>query len=297
VTDQFFAVANATDQEYATLATSDWTPAREARHFIEATWPRVAEYLDKDFIRKAARRFHPHFWEMYLASTLERAGLPLVRRRDRRGPDDGPDLLLTNGIAVEAVTAMSGLGPDAVQEGELGVARSVPDAEISLRLLNALDEKRKRLQRYHETAVLSAGSPFVIALNAAKVPSARLEISPPRIVRALFGIGHLEVRLSVETLEITGSSYARREVITKASGADVRADAFLMSEAFNGVSAVIYSCVDSVNRPSIEGGDFIVVHNPNAVARISIGELPGFEEYFVEDGKVRSIAGSLAPDV
>jgi hypothetical protein len=77
----------------------------------------------------------------------------------------------------------------------------------------------------------------------------------------------------------------------------VRADAFLMSEAFNGVSAVIYSCVDSVNRPSIEGGDFIVVHNPNAVVPISIGELPGIEEYFVEDGEVRSIAGSLAPDI
>lgn len=296
--DPFFSLPNGRDEEYRTLATSDWPPAADARAFVQDIWPRVAPYLDSEFASKAARNFHPHFWELYLVASLQAAGLQLIPRAQRKGSDEGPDVLLTTGGAIEAVIAMPGVGPDAVTEGALGIARSVPDPEIRLRLLNAIDEKRRKLQRYHESKVHPPDAPFVVAVNAARVPSARLELPLPRIVRALFGIGHLEVRVALESLEILGASHGREEAIKKrGTGADVRTDGFLSPGPLTGVSAVLYSCTDSVNRPTCLGGDFVVVHNPHATVPLEPGYLPAREEYVYREGDVICIPGSLARDV
>jgi hypothetical protein len=293
----FFSIEDATDDEYETLRTSDWTPAVEARGFIEESWPIVEPYLDPDFQRKASRCFHPHFWELYLVTAARHAGLLLRARDERGGSDEGPDILLANGIAIEAVAAMPGIGPDAVTEGETGVARSVPDEGISLRLLNALDEKRRKLGRYRSNQTHHEDAPFVVALNAARVPSARLEMPTPRIVRALFGIGNMQVHVERETLEHIATSHARKDSIVKSSGAEVRTNAFLSSGTLAGVSAVLYSCVDSVNRPTALGADFLVVHNPYASAPIATGVLPARSEYVLRGHELVCIPGSVPNDV
>jgi hypothetical protein len=289
----FFSIVDATDAEYNTLRNSDWLPAVEARRFIEDSWPAAEPYLDVDFRSKAARCFHPHFWELYLVTVANTTGLSLRARRARGGSDDGPDILLASGVAIEAVAAMPGIGPDAVTEGETGVARSVPDEGISLRLLNAVDEKRRKLDRYRSTQVLDPQAPFVIALNAARVPSARLEMPTPRIVRALFGIGHMQVHLSHDTLEHVATSHGRKDFIAKSSGAQVPADGFLSSSSFAGISAVLYSCVDSVNRPAKLGADFVLVHNPNASAPIPTGALPARNEYVLHGDELICHPGSV----
>lgn len=294
---QFFSVAGATDAEYAILATSEWPPAREARDFIEGEWPSVAPFLDRDLPTKAAERFHAHFWEFYLAVALGACSVPLVPRSERRGRDAGPDLLLRNGIAIEAVTASAGIGPDAVKEATLGEARSVPDDAIRLRMLNAIHEKQRKLERYRVTGTHVPGAPFVVALNAAAVPSARAENTVPRIVRTLFPLGDLQVRIDVNSLEVVGSSYAFEDRVVKTKGAEVRTDNFLSPGTFNGISAVLYSCADAVNRPPTAGGDFLIVHNPHASAPLPLGALPAAYEYTSDGDQVHRTPGVLAPKV
>lgn len=245
---RFFAHTDAADREYQLLATSTWAPAVEARHFIEAVWPNVAPVLDEDLPAKAARLFRPHFWELYLAASFQAIGFALVPRRDRRGRDAGPDLLLTDGTAIEAVVAQPGVGPDAVTDAGTGIAVSVPDDAIRLRLLNAIDTKRLKADRYVTVGVHAAAAPFVVALNGALVPYPRSEHGLPRIVRALLPLGHLQVHLRMDrvtpasesdaaghrdasALTVTGTSYAYEASIAKASGARVQTDAFFASTA------------------------------------------------------------------
>jgi hypothetical protein len=289
----FFTHLNAPDEIYRILANSDWQPARSAREFIENTWPRVAPFLDDDFPQKAAREFNAHFWEMYLAVALLDAECDLVTREERGSNEEGPDFLLRTGVAIEAVAKKPGTGDDAVQQLIDGTAQSVPDDRIKLRILNAIDDKRRKLARYVEKGTHSAATPFVVAVNAASVPSARLEHDLPRIVRALFPFGHLQVRINPQSMEITSSSYQRQDGVAKASGTLIRTDTFLAPDGPVGISAVLSSCTDSVNRPNVAGGDFVVVDNPHARAPIALGTLPAREEYFLKDGAVGRTAGIL----
>lgn len=289
-----FSNPDALDREYQSLASTDWQPAIEAREYLEELWQSAQPYLDSNFREKAAREFRSHFWELYLAAALLDHGHALVPRASRGGRDAGADLLLVDGTAIEAVRAKAGIGSDAVTEPPLGEASSVPDDEIRLRLLNALDEKRRKLDRYCSIGMHPLDKPFVVAINASAVPSARHEQELPRIVRALFPFGPYQVHLNAETLEVIGGSYTYQSAVTKRSGAPVAIDGFLGSKTLQGVSAVLYSCVDPLNRPPRLGGDFIVVHNPHARAPIALGTLPAWREYVLEADAVRIVAGSTA---
>jgi hypothetical protein len=293
----FFSIRDARDEEYRVIQESDWAPAVEARAFIEALWDRGAPYLDVDLPRKASVQFRCHFWELYLACAFLDNAVPLVRRADRAGRDAGPDLLLESGTGVEAVLARAGTGSDAVPEIATGEARNVPDEKIRLRLLNALDEKRRKLERYVTTGVHKSDTPFVVAINASAVPDARHEHDLPRIVRSLLPFGPLQAHLDLESLEVTRTSYAYQASLTKSSGAGVATDGFLVGSHLAGISAVLYSCTDPLNRPSVLGGDFVLVHNPEARAPVATGGLPSAHEYIVSEGTVHHRPGIIGRDV
>ncbi|MGB7414993.1 MAG: hypothetical protein WA902_12365 [Thermosynechococcaceae cyanobacterium] len=131
-------------------------------------------------------QFHQHFWEIYLAASLLEAGLNLQDSSGR----DGPDLCIKaddgSKVWMEAVTAAPGQGIDAVQEVEIGTVRSVPDNQIKLRLLNAFAGKIKQYKRYRDKNLVSSEEQYIIAINAAQVPLARLEREISRIVRSLY---------------------------------------------------------------------------------------------------------------
>jgi hypothetical protein len=291
---KFFSIVDPPDEVYRALAASDFPHCRDARDFIEAEWPRVGPYLDADFQEKAARSFRSHFWEFYLVASLRFAGYEIVPRAERTGRDAGPDVLLKDGTAIEAVTATAGAGADAVIEGELGVARPVPDGAIRLRLLNALDEKLRKLGGYHAKGIHSEKAPFIIAVNAGDIPSVRAENTVPRIVRTLFPIGHLQYRVNVDTLEVVDSSYTFEGSVKKVKGTEIPTDGFLSREKMSGVSAVLYSCVNAVNRTSVLGGDFMLVHNPNAACPIPLRYLPVAAEFTFDGKDVRHTPGLLA---
>lgn len=296
VSKLFAPPTSKSDPDYVTIATSDWTPAIDARRTIEDLWPRVEPFLDRDFAAKLSRSFHSHFWELYLSAALIKRRFTLVPRSHRTGSDLGPDFILEDGTSIEAVTITPGTGADEVLEGEMGKARSVPDDGIRLRLLNAISKKSEVFTRYAQKGVHDATRPFVIALNGANVPSSRLEQPIPRIVRALYPIGPFQAHFDTRTMEIVDTSYATQTTISKASGSTVQTDGFVLADGLKGVSAVLYSCVDAVNMPNRIGQDFVVVHNMNASVPIERRVLPACTEYFVSEGRLLSQPGVGSDD-
>ncbi len=271
---------NGTDEIYCTLKRSTNSQDQEARDFVERLWKEVHSYLDPDLLHELPNQFHQRFWEMYLAASMREAGLSLDQKKSR----DGPDICIKVGesrIWIEAVTASSGQGNDAVKKAECGVVRDVPDDQIKLRLLNAFTEKTKKYKQYLEKNWVNVEDHYIIAINAAQVPSARLEREIPRIVRCLLPFGDQVLHLDRETLELFDTSYEYQQYVTKASGSEIETTSFLNPE-YSGVSAVIYSCVDVFQYPKEIGQSLLLFHNPLASNRLSPGFLKKGNEYWVD---------------
>jgi hypothetical protein len=273
---------NGTDEVYCAIRDEINPRCQEAKIFVEELWGKAHKYLDSDILKELPVQFHQRFWEIYLAASLLESGLNLQHSSGR----DGPDICIKandgSKIWVEAVTASPGQGNDAVQEAEIGTVRSVPDDQIKLRLLNAFAEKSRKHKRYREKNWVSPEEPYIIAINAAQVPSARRELEIPRIVRSLLLFGFQVLHLSRETSEVTGTSYEYQGEVIKASGTEIETTSFLNPE-YSGISAVIYSCVDAFNYPTEISKSLLLFHNPLATAPLLLGFLKKGYEYWVDE--------------
>jgi hypothetical protein len=273
---------NGTDKVYCAIRDEINPRCQEAKMFVEELWGKAHEYLDSDILEELPDQFHQRFWEIYLAASLLESSLNLQHSSGR----DGPDICIKaddgSKIWVEAVTASPGQGNDAVQEAEIGTVRSVPDEQIKLRLLNAFAEKSKKYKRYREKNWVSTEEPYIIAINAALVPSASRELEIPRIVRSLLPFGFQVLHLSRETLEVTGNSYEYQGGVIKISGAEIETTSFLNPE-YSGISAVIYSCVDVCNYPTEISRALLLFHNPLAKNPLPLGFLKKGYEYWVDE--------------
>ncbi len=269
------------DVEYGNLHSPEHAHEIEARERVEALWLRANQFLDADIREAAQNDLIGRYWEMYLAAAILDAGLPLVPNKKRNLAKGGPDFVVAPpSIYVEAIAARPGAGPDRVTEAELGVVRSVPKAEITLRLRAAIAEKHMKYQGYRKNGVLSSSDPYVVAINGARLPSSRGEPDVPWIIGAVFPIGNRVVHLDANTFEITGHSFEHEPTLIKQSGAEVSKSIFL-DKSHDGISAVMYCWVDQYNRATQQGRDFILVHNPNASNPIERGALPcGVEAWF-----------------
>ncbi len=167
----------------------------------------------------------------------------------------------------------------------MGTVFSVPDDQIKLRLRSVIEAKRQRAEEYLERGWVKPDEPFVVAVNAARIPSARLEITIPRIVRCLLPFGHEAFHLDRTSLEVVDRSFAYQPTVTKRSGSPVSTDVFLDPD-YSVISAVLYSCCDEINRPTTPGADFLVCRNPCANAPVPSGWLRVGWEYWVEDDKL-----------
>lgn len=255
-------IEQGTDKVYEAIREEINDRCREARDFVEELWPRVGHFLDPGFSSKLGQQFHQHFWELYLAATLHDSDL----RLEKQGSAKGPDILLqaaNQRTWVEAIAVEPGNGADAVTEATPGDVRDVPDDQIKLRLTNALDEKFRKYQDYIRKSIVSDSDRFIIAVNAARVPSARKERELPRIVRTLFPIGHEILHIENETGRLVRSTYEYQGKVLKQSGTGISTTAF-QDPRYEGISAIIYSCSDVFNRPDILGSDCVTVHNPLA---------------------------------
>ncbi|PZV12099.1 MAG: hypothetical protein DCF22_13155 [Leptolyngbya sp.] len=284
-TDSIFK-RNGTDEIYCAIKDEINLRCQEAKIFVEGLGKKAHKYLDPDVLKELPIQFHQRFWEIYLAASLLEAGLDIQHSNGR----DGPDICIKSNdgsqVWIEAVTASPGEGSDAVQKAEIGAVRSVPDNQIKLRLLNAFSEKSRKYKRYKEKNWVALKEPYVIAINAAQVPSAILELEIPRIVRSLLPFGFQVLHLSKETLEVIETSYEYQGEIIKASGTAIETTSFLNPE-YSGISAVIYSCVDAFNYSTEISKSLLLFHNPLATNPLPLGFLKKGYEYWV-DGSLKN---------
>lgn len=284
----FFSTESvAIDPLYASIREGDADHTREARILIESFWQAAAPYVDHDIQSKAAVSFHPHFWELYLTASLLRAGLPLVPRAERRVRGRGPDLQLTRpNVWIEAIAATPGNGPDAVPDGEGVPCRPVPDDQIKLRILTAIDEKFKKFQKYVSDGTIGPSESCVVAVNTGLAQQKRGDLEPPRIVRCLFPFGHEVIEISPRDGRVVGRRHEYQPAVMKRSGATVPTTGF-ETPGWARVSAVIHSAVDVFNGTTAMGREFVVVHNPQATNPLPHGLFKLGTEYWAEGQSIR----------
>lgn len=285
----FFQAGEAQDSTYQHLRDAAGVVAAESKAHVEDLWSTTAPFSDPRLPQRARQDFHSSYWELLLAASLIDAGLPVARRNRRRHRSKGPDIQVGDKPVkawVEATAVTAGQGADLVPAAGNRI-RTVPDDAIKLRLLAAVHEKHEKYKHYLTRGVVQAGEPYIIAINAALVPSAFLELTIPRIVRCLFPFGHEVLELNLAAKAITGSHHEYSDSVTKASGAPVSTDAFERSD-YAGISAVLYSSANVWNPVPVLGGDLILVHNPFAASPVPRGFLPKGIEYWKESGQLRS---------
>jgi len=283
---KFFDFVEATDPWFLNIASRSNLVEMDAYDYVEALWASNQPYLDRSLPRRATTQFQQAFWELYLADILRASDLDLCKRSGRRYARKGPDFQLGNVTAwVEAVAVTAGTGTDAVVDSQPGIVSSVPDDPIKLRLLNGIYEKLRKYRRYRESNIVLDSEPYVVAVNAALVPSASLELDVPRIVRVVFPLGFPTVTLDKGSGHVVDQSYSYVCEARKASGAEVPTDLFL-SDTSSGISALLYGCVDPCNRPSEQSTSLLVVHNPKATTPILRGFFPNAREYWMENDQL-----------
>ncbi|MCX6069419.1 MAG: hypothetical protein NTU91_00965 [Chloroflexi bacterium] len=282
----FFKAGSSSDRHYTALRDGAAPIVADGRAFVEMLWTGCSQFLDDGLRQRAPDAYMSTFWELYLAYTLDIHGVGLVPRAQRQPAGHGPDLLARQPrVWIEAVAPGPGEGLDAVREPPNGVAFSVPDDQIILRLRSAIEEKRRRALAYRERGWIAHTDPFVVALNAARIPSAMLEITIPRVVRCVLPFGHEQLVIDRATVEVVDRFFSYRREVLKQSGQPVATDLFL-DPAYSPISALLYSCSDEINRPPCAGPDFIFVHNPLASGPVPRGWLPFGWEYWVEGDRL-----------
>jgi hypothetical protein len=274
----------ARDIEYIRLR--DVPRYAQYKDFVENLWTEYHPYADPNFKRKIARDFHHGFWEMYLSCAFIRKGLNLVPRSKR--PERGPDICIKNGdvyIWIEAVAPLKGDGPDAIPE-MFSSNRSflVPENGIVLRYIHIIKKKYSKYKRHCIDGIIKDKDRYIIAINGRKVPFAFLddeEDEMPLIMKTLFPFGDSQIVVDAKTLTVTQSEYEKRATVVKKLGRSESTN-FFFDKNYNGISAVLFSLVDAVNKPDTLGDDFILVHNALAINPIKLGYLNIGKEFLID---------------
>jgi hypothetical protein len=270
-----------TDPQYESLRNPPDAHCVECRENLLALWQLSAPYLDGNLGKRAQSNLHAAYWEMQLAAGLLQAGVRLTPRNQRTPRNEGPDIRSEDPFSwIEAVAFEAGSGKDAVPARPDRAVYSVPDDQIILRITAAVRVKRDKRETYLRRGWLRDSDPYVIAVNTGGVPNGTSELALPRIVRAVFPIGHYTIPVT-DTGDLGDGHYEHRALITKASGSCV-STALFEDPAYAGASACLYSTHNAFNPASQAHRGFVLVHNPMATARLDRGTLQGIREYWRE---------------
>ncbi len=261
--NDFFIAGGSDDPEYTNVR--DQPHLETTRQFIACLWRDYEPFADPNCRTNAKNHFLARFWEMYLTVTLKKRGFKL-----KRIGNEGPEFYIEQGnkrLWVEAIAPGPGDGLDRVPEVEYDSANLVPTEKILLRFTHALKEKGKKYRGAIEKGIISPNDGYLLAINSRAIPHAPYGNTLPFFVQAYLPFGDYSVTFDQSTGDICDSLYQYRGAVCKKIGTSVSTRAFLDPEyAF--VSAVLHSSVDCVNRPDELGGDFCVLHNPNATHSI-----------------------------
>ena len=292
-----FSPGDADDRAYCNVRDEVTEHARICKQFSQQLWDRYHPYADDHFLAEIRKDFNARFWEMYLTCTLLDNGPKLGYVVSCSKP--GPDALVEHEgqrLWIEATVATDGdpTKPDSAVEDHSG---NVPDEKILFRYANAIDTKHKKYLLYRDNGIIGKSDTYVIAINGYPLSYRWAEPEIPRILKALFPIGPLEMLIDRKTKMALGTRYQYRPAVKKISGSPVSTEIFL-DQQYCGISAILYSCASGYGSSSPLGTDFILVHNPQASQPLPPGFLPCGREYratAVKEGyEVVFQAGSLA---
>ncbi len=303
--ESFFSVQG-NDARYENLRSN--SDHQNIRDFIEEMWEAYRPYADSDFLQSAQNDdFQARYWEMYLGCSLLRQNTqiePREQRKERWGsPDLGPDfrIIAPHPFWLEATTVGPGTGEDAVPEAEFGVVRDVPDDQLKLRILQAIRDKAKQRLHFIEKGWIDHTDCYVVAVNLGKIPHVS-DLHTPRLIRAVFGFGFLEVSRNVDFGERSNWRYQPQDHVVKQSSTLVSTRIFLDPEqsddpnyvGYEGLSAVLSSEMEPYNsyepwfdhNKYMMGDDYCIVHNPRATNPLPHGFLKCGQEYWLNNERV-----------
>lgn len=249
-------------------------------------------YKDTNFLTEIETRFHQRTWEMYLGSLCIKNGKTLKKNRG----DNQADLQVIttpNLIQIEctAVTHGDPSNPNAVPKMHVSdikniVVQDVPEDKILLRITQALNDK---LVQYNERLTdgrVLKDEPYIIAINTGEMGHPE---HLPRILKAVFAIGYLTLRMRQNGKPIANptSFWGRREAISKANNQEIDMT-FFEKDKSKRISAVIYSNSIVLHHLANPSYEVHMVHNPLATNPISYDEFNFLTQHYF-DKKTRDI--------
>ena len=315
----FFSVPGA-QQEYEELRLDPDPESQSIRELIEQMWSEYRLYADSNFLQQARNNdFQARYWELYLGCSLLRQGIqiePRATHRQRRDRHNlGPDfkIIAPCHTWIEAVAPGAGTTADAVPRAEPCQASSVPDDEMKLRFLDSIRQKAKDRLCYIVEGLVDPRACYVIAINTGKIPRVP-DLDPPRIVRAVFGLGLPEASLDLAPSVIVDSRFQlQNQILRRRTQGPVSAQRPVFTRIFldpepsedpsfdyvgyEGISAVLSSSMTPFNscEPGFDysrfvlGDDYCLIHNRLAVNPLPQGFLKVGREYWLNDtGNLRS---------
>ncbi len=281
MSNTFFSSGQAIDPFYNRVR--DNPDRKDAHDFVEGLWQKYETYAEPDFLDDARKDFHAKTWEMYLGCLFLDSGFNLQKKTKKEGPD--LHLLWNNrSIWVEATAPESGTGDNAVPEYRYNEVSEQPSDQIILRFASAIQEKFKKYKSYrsNDKAIIKPDDFYIIAINSGRIRYSLGAPTLPYIVLSVLPFGDLVFTLDNKSGKVVDSSYGYRDAITTTKSSPVTTDIFVNKD-YAGISAVLCSWMNIVNRPKRMGVEVHVVHNPLADNKLPSGIFPFGTEWRVEN--------------
>lgn len=265
----------ANDVTYNNIRDELHTPLVNARHLCEKLWEKFEPFADSDFKKELMNDFDARFWEMDLTCFLIDQGFHVSS--NAHGPDINIHRLKST-IHLEAVCPKSGQGKNEIPEicanNEIQI---LPDNEITLRLTSAILSKKRVYEKYLEEQIVGSHDCLIIAINSCQLDGTHIDFPVPRIIRALFPVGHQIIRKNLRAGKID-TSLEYSDSIINANGSPVPTNVFFKPE-FKSISAILYANYDCCNYER----KYTLIHNPLATNKLELNFIPVDREYHVID--------------
>lgn len=252
----------------------------DIREWYENYWPKVYEYLDKDFLKKfvTEKEHNSRAWEFHLAAVLIERGLQLEKKTWKIGPDFCIKTKSGKKIWIEAITCDLGTidpvepYPD-MQPGKIySFGGNIEDIHRprALRITNAIGVKLEKFKNYlvNSKSGVSSKDCLLIAVNGSLIQ----HFADPGMLfkRSIFGQGP-DVLIKVLGQEkLQGGFYKPTPIIIKKKDSyeeKIPANFMEMNE-FAKISAVLYCghniAFDQLNGIN-PGDDFLFAYHVNPI--------------------------------
>ena len=137
--------------------------------------------------------------------------------------------------------------------------------------------KNQKYIDYRAKGIVLGKDAYIIALNGFPLSYRWADAEMPRVLKAVFPLGHLEVVFDRASTKIVETRHQFRADIPKGTGSPVSTQTFLSND-YIGISAVMHSYANACMALPL-GIDFLLAHNPRAACPVPLGLIPVAREY------------------